>query len=130
MILAVIAFLMLFVGTSLFPLFTGHAYKPPEFKSLVQAKQIVLACKQYQIDNDGKYPPSLDDLIPAYLTDRSVFVSPLNPKDPAGYIYTVPARPEVDSSNTIVLEDKFAPSLFHQRIVVYADDSARVERIP
>ena len=96
-----------------------------EIKSESAAKQIVFACKLYAMDNNGKYPPNLDALVPAYIADRSAFISPLNPKDPVGYIYT-PGFTDTSDSEAIVLEDKFAPKLKHIRIVVHTDDSVQI----
>jgi hypothetical protein len=101
-----------------------------EAKSLSNAKDICLACKEYAIDNDGNFPPSLDALFPKYLTDRSVLVSHLLPSEPVGYTYTPPGLGKTNSPDTVVIEDKFAPTLTHDRIVVYADDSARILKIP
>ena len=94
-------------------------------KSLSNAKQIGLACKQYAIDNDGHFPPSLNALFPTYLSTRSVLVSPLAPGEPIGYIYTV-GLTDTSATDSVLIEDKFAPKAKHKRIVVYADDSARV----
>lgn len=110
------------------PAFTGVREKALETKSMSNAKQLGLACKQYAIDNNGNFPPSLDALFPTYLTDRSILGSPLMPGDPAGYIYT-PGLKDTDPADTILIEDKFAP-LKHIRIVVYVDDSAKILRTP
>lgn len=95
--------------------------------SLAHVEQIVLACKEYAIDNDGNFPPSLDALFPTYFSkkERAFLVSPLNPADPVGYIYT-PGLKDAPPSDTIVIEDKFAPSIIHKRIVVYKDGRGRM----
>jgi hypothetical protein len=59
-----------------------------ETKALSNARQIALACHLYASDNDGNFPPKLDDLVPVYLQDRGLFISPLSAKKEAmGYDY-------------------------------------------
>jgi hypothetical protein len=101
-----------------------------EAKSVANARQICLVCRQYARNNGGVFPPTLDALFPKYLTDRSVLASPLNPSEPVGYTYTFPGPGKTDSPDTIVLEDKFAPSLAHIRLVVYANGRAGPLAIP
>jgi len=100
-----------------------------ETKSLSKAKQIYICCRVYASDNGGNYPPSLDVLFPTYLSDRSILVSPIAPGEPVGYKYT-PGLTLSSATNTVLIEDKFAPSLKHERIVVYVDDHAEILRIP
>ena len=97
-----------------------------EVKSMTSGRKVILACRQYSREHGGVYPPSLDTLFPTYLQDRSSLVSPLNPGEPVGYTYTPPPPARTDSPDTVVLEDKFAPSLANNRIVVYANGSARI----
>jgi hypothetical protein len=106
----------------------GTVHVTPELKSESNAKQLVFACKVYAIDNNGNYPPSLDALFPTYLQDRAVLASPLKPGEPLGYKYT-PGLTDTSPSTIILLEDKFAPTLKHVRIVVYTDDKAEILKI-
>jgi hypothetical protein len=100
-----------------------------ELKSESNAKQLCIACKIYAIDHDGYYPPSLDALFPTYIADRAALASPLKPGDPVGYKYTR-GLTDTSPSGIVLIEDKFAPSLKHVRIVVYTDDSAKILKIP
>jgi len=112
------------------PAFNGGSEKALETKSLSNAKQICLACKQYAIDHAGDYPPSLDALFPTYLTDRSVLVSPFMPGVPEGYLYCyTPGLKQTDAPDTVILEDKFA-LLKKLRIEVHLDDSSSVTHAP
>jgi len=94
-------------------------------KSLERARQICSACRAYAAHNGGNFPPSLDTLFPTYLTDRIILTSPLKPDEPAGYLYT-PGLKSIGATDTVAVEDKFAPALQHVRIVAYLDGSARV----
>jgi len=96
---------------------------------MTAARKICLACRQYSREH-GAFPPTFDALFPTYLQDRSALVSPLNGAEPIGYTYTPPAPDRIDSPDTIVIEDKFAPTLTHSRIVSYANGSARILSIP
>jgi len=97
-----------------------------EAKSLAGGRTVVLAARQYSREHGGVYPANLDLLFPQYLQDRSSLVSPLNPSEPIGYTYTAPPKERTDSPDTIVLEDKFSPEKYHERLVVYADASNRL----
>jgi hypothetical protein len=110
------------------PAFSGAREKALQSNSLINANQIWLACKLYAIDHNGGYPPALDALFPAYLTNRSVLVSPFMPGAPEGYTYT-PGLKQTDPPDTVVLEDKFAP-VKHLRIVLRLDGSTSVSPAP
>ncbi|MEA3209116.1 MAG: hypothetical protein QOE70_2173 [Chthoniobacter sp.] len=95
-------------------------------KSLSNAKQIGLGCKLYAQDNNGKFPPSIEALVPDYLPDRSVFISPFAPNEPIGYAYTS-GLTEASPPDTVLVEDKFAAQ-GRVRIVVRVDTSGQVIR--
>ncbi len=118
-----------FMGVMMSPSASSRLHKT-EVKSLNNAVKICLACRQYSREHDGHYPPTLDTLFPKYLQDRGMLASPVSPADPNGYIYTPPTPALVDSPDTVVLEDKFAQSLAHQRVVVYANSAARIIVLP
>ncbi len=125
LVLGYLYFLMIPVLVSIaLPAFSQVQARALETKSLADGKQIGLACKLYANDNGGNFPPSLDALVPTYISDRSILASPLNPSDPEGYIYTT-GLTDSSPSDTVLLEDKYG-SLKHVRIVVFVDDSARV----
>ncbi len=121
--------MLIFLGVMVFTSGGGGMLKK-EAKSLGNARNICLACRQYAREHGGVFPPTLDVLFPKYLPDRSVLVSQLDPSEPVGYTYTFPGVGKTDSPDTIVLEDKFAPALTHNRLVVYANGSARPLNIP
>lgn len=100
-----------------------------EIRSLEEARQLAFACRVYAEDNGGRFPPSLDALIPAYLLDRAQLVSPLDPRDVVGYAYA-PGLTESSPPKTIVIEDKFSPAAVHIRIVGYVDGSGDILKVP
>jgi len=109
------------------PKFGGPSVRLPEAQSLTNARQIAIACIAYACDHEGNFPPSLDAVVPTYLKDRKHLASPLNPSDPIGYIYT-PGLKYGQPDVAVLIEDKFAQSLKHDRVVVYTDGSARILR--
>ncbi len=121
--------MLVFLGVMVFGS-GGGGVRKAEAKSMGNARNICLACRQYAREHGGVFPATIDALFPKYLTDRSVLASPLNPDEPVGYTYTFPGPAKTDSPDTIVLEDKFAPALAHIRLVVYANGSARPLTIP
>ena len=91
-------------------------------------KQIALACKLYAGDNDGKFPPTLDALMPSYFSDKDLLVSPFAPDEKMGYTYT-PGLTESSPAGAVLVEDKFAGKE-HQKIVAHVDGSAAVTTVP
>ena len=88
--------------------------------TIVEAKQIGLACKMYAEDNDGNFPKTLDQLVPAYLHDKRLFVCPLDSTGaPMGYEYF--GGTENDDPNKILLQSK-ATTSDGRRMVVYVDN--------
>lgn len=104
----------------------GALTKGKASHSLANAKQIALACKLYAGDHDGKFPPTLDDLLPTYLGTRTIFVSPFAPGEPMGYTYT-PGLTDNSPPDTVLLEDKHSVQE-HQRVVVHVDCSGEVTK--
>ncbi len=109
------------------PVFNTVSGKGKATKSLANAKQICLACKLYASDNDGKFPPTLDALVPTYMSDKKQFASPFAPDEPMGYTYH-PGLLDSASPETILLEDKFAPDAAQQKVVVHVDGSGEVTK--
>jgi hypothetical protein len=122
--------MLVFLGVMLLPPTGAAALRKTEAKSLANARKICLVCRQYSREHAGLFPPSLDTLFPQYLQDRSILASPLQPAEPVGYTYTPPGPGLTDSPTTIVIEDKFAPSLGHIRLVIYANGSGGPLQIP
>jgi hypothetical protein len=104
------------------PVFGKVQDKGKATKSMSNAKQIAVACRLFAVDNNGKFPATLDELIPDYLVDRSLFTSPFAPTEPMGYSY-VPGLTDTSPPETELIEDKFSVGS-GQRIVVRVDGSA------
>jgi hypothetical protein len=51
------------------------------------ARQVATALRNFSSDRGGKYPETLEDLVPDYLPDREMLRSPLSPTEPVGYLY-------------------------------------------
>ena len=124
---AIVVFLLL-VSIGI-PTFTSVNTLAPGTKSLQHAKHIRLACVLYANDNNGRFPPSLDALYPDYLQDRQILISPLSPGTPIGYTYT-PGLTETSPTNSLLIEDKFAPTLKQKKIVVYVNGEGCVLDFP
>ncbi|HWB58679.1 MAG TPA: hypothetical protein VG733_04270 [Chthoniobacteraceae bacterium] len=100
--------------------------KPLAQQCLSNAKQIGLACRLYASDNDGKYPPKLEDLIPTYLQDKNLFVSPLSAnKEEMGFEYLGAGLTDSDDPTKILLRSKdTTPDGL--RVVVFLDSSGKI----
>ena len=51
------------------------------------ARQVATALRNYASDRGGRYPETLDELVPDYLADRELLRSPLSPDEEVGYLY-------------------------------------------
>lgn len=96
----------------------------PEVASVTNLEEIQEARDAYAIDHHDHAPPSLEALVPKYLRQSSL-VSPFNPADSLGYSYTPNLRDDAPNA-AVMVEDKFAPSLKNERIVLYANGGARI----
>lgn len=106
------------------PVFSKVQERGKATKSLSNAKQIGLACKLYATDHGGNLPPSLDVLVPDYLADKSILVSPFAPNVPVGYTYTA-GLSDTGPSDTVLLEDSFS-NREKFRVILHADLSGEV----
>jgi hypothetical protein len=110
------------------PVFSNVQTRGLEIKSLSNAKQIGTACKIYAMDHKGAFPKTLEELVPDYLPDRSVFICPLSgPSVPIGYDYF--GGKDTDPATNVLLASK-AVSKTRRRVVVYVDTSGVVEKSP
>jgi hypothetical protein len=109
------------------PAITGTMDKAQATKSLAQARQIGVACRQYAADHGGAFPPSLQNLAPTYVPDESIFVSPLA-KNTAGpsYDYTSGLR-DTDPPDRVLLRDHYASKRGY-RAIVYVDARGELKR--
>ncbi len=118
-------FLGLIAGIAL-PVFNQVQIKAQQVKALAEAKQVGLACKLYAGDHDGKYPESLDDLVPKYFTDKRLLVCHLAKDGPnEGYDYA--GGKDTDPATDVLLSSH-ATSRDHKKVVVYKDGSGAVVR--
>lgn len=93
---------------------------------LHHAKTIALACKLYASDHGGKYPARLDELIPGYLPDGSMFSCPFSPGSrEIGYEYF--GGRDTDPAHQMLLRSQKTDGQ-HRRILIYADASGAVVR--
>src|SRR5205823_2459277 len=76
--LVLLVLLPVLAGIAL-PVFGEVQQRGKETKALSNAKQIATACMLYSLDHKDAFPPKLDDLVPDYLPDRTLFTSDLSP---------------------------------------------------
>lgn len=71
-------------------------------------RQILIACKMYQMDHKDEWPKNLDELAPDYLTPEDL-INPANPTAKPGYIYRKPSKKETEGnpSKLIVLYEPY-----------------------
>lgn len=109
------------------PVFASVKERGTATKSLSNAKQIGLACKLYALDNAGKFPPTLEELVPDYLPEADILISPFAPDQKLGYRYTA-GLDDKAPAKTVLLEDQFAGAASF-RVVVYTDNSGEAQPV-
>jgi Domain of unknown function (DUF4190) len=116
LVVSTIAFL---AGMAL-PVFSEVKERGNLTKALSNAKQIGIACKIYAVDNDGKFPAKLEELIPDYLPDASILACQYpDPAKPVAYDYF--GGTEKDDPKKILLA---SPAVEGKgRVIVYVDGS-------
>lgn len=107
------------------PVFSQVQLKGKQVKSLANAKQIAMGCKLYAFDHEGAFPKTLEELVPEFLPDRSIFICPLSPPgETMGYIYF--GGKETDPEENVLLVSKSADRR-GKRIVIHVDLSGAIE---
>ncbi len=114
--------LPLLAGIAL-PVFSEVKLRGEETKSLSNAKQIGTACLLYAMDHKEAFPQKLDELIPEYLPDRTLFTSTLSQGEPMAYEYF--GGSTKDPANKVLLISKFKDRR-GKRIMIFVDGSGRV----
>ena len=108
------------------PVFSQVQLKGKQVKSLLQAKQIAIACKIYASDHEGAFPARIEELVPEILPDRGIFICPLSgPSEPMGYIYY--GGKETDPGENVLIVSKAADRR-GKRVVVHVDGSGVIEQ--
>lgn len=111
------------------PAFTAVQMQGNQMKAVNNAKQIVLGMKQYAVDNDGKYPGTLDVLFDEQiLMDRRLLEFPAQMNVPGqGWEYLGAGHTDTDPGNLVILRSKKADRT-KKVIVARNDGSVAVER--
>lgn len=79
------------------------------------ALQVFRACKAFAADHGGRYPETLEELVPFYLADQQLLASPLKPGEAIGYFYY--GGVETDSPTEPLLISKGMDELGRQIVI-------------
>ncbi|RYD75070.1 MAG: DUF4190 domain-containing protein [Verrucomicrobiaceae bacterium] len=91
MLLPIAMFLLFFVGSvgmslsHVAPAIQVEAASPQY--PVNAAMQVFRACKAFAADHGGRFPETLEELVPFYLPDQQLLASPLVPEEKVGYFY-------------------------------------------
>ena len=125
-LLMVLAGLAIMAGIAL-PLFAVTKDQAKITQCSNNARQIGLACKEYAQDHDGKYPNELEELVPAYLPDRSLLLCPFAaPHAKRDATYILLARRGTDRPDAPLLRAPYGKRN-GERVVIRTDMSLRWE---
>jgi hypothetical protein len=127
LLVVVFAFAMIFAGMAL-PIFGATQIHARQTKAIGQAREIATACHLYATEHQGKFPKTLEELVPKYLPDRKVFVCPLSgPTVAQGYEYF--GGTDTDPGEKILIMSKYQDR-DGKRVIVSVDSSARFDKPP
>ena len=106
------------------PVFGEVQLRGKQVKSLSNAKQIAIGCKIYATEHNGAFPKTVEELVPEFLPNPSIFVCPLSPAEPMGYEYF--GGKETDPPENVLLVSKAADRR-GRRVVIHVDASGAIE---
>ncbi len=114
------------LASILIPVFSAATESAKANQSLMRAKKICTGCRMYASDHGGKYPNSLEELVPDYVQDKSDLSDP-GQKDKAeiGYFYYGSAHFQSEAGNKVLLASKAVYR--KKRAIARFDGSVRVE---
>jgi hypothetical protein len=105
----------------------NHADDDAVKQCAANAETIARACKAYAADHRGNFPSQLDDLVPQYLPDKTVFSSPIPvpgaSQPEIGYRYF--GGKSTDPADQVLLIS-LGTTANHLKVLVFIDGSSRV----
>lgn len=127
-LLIAVAFAFLFFGLAMMPWAARFVPKSFEMDGLNNGRQIATACRAYAVDHGGAFPADLEDLVPKYVPDHSVFECRLSGNVEAGKFEYLGGRDTDPGRN--VLFYSTSQNAEGKRIVGRVDGSVKLERLP
>jgi hypothetical protein len=108
-----------------FPVLGKAAQRARTNQELINMRQVMMASRMYAIDHEGLFPSSLGQLIPDYLLDSDVFLTPHSAAadDDDSFIY-IPGHRDDSPAETIILVSPIIKN--GKRAVATADGAALV----
>lgn len=96
--------------------------------SATHGRQIAHACRVYAADHGGKFPESLEKLVPNYLPDSQTLSCPFSdPSEVIGYHYYGGTDAEVQGKVLLISKGRTTRK---RHVVVYADATTALLRVP
>lgn len=120
----IIPMIAILAGIAL-PVFSEVQLRGKQMQSMSHAKQIAIGCKLYATEHEDLFPKTLEELVPEFLPDRSVFVCPLSPTEAMGYEYF--GGKDTDPPENVLLVSKAADRR-GRRVVIHVDASGVIEK--
>lgn len=126
-IIAGLAFVGIVVATFI-PAFSKVRENANAIYQVNEIRQITMACKMYAMENDGKFPPHLEVLVPNFLESEELLTwEDRKTREKLPYLYRPGLKQESAPDEPIVL----APAAInHRRAVGYADGHVEAMKLP
>lgn len=110
------------------PAVKGVEAQASKAQTMSDMQQINLAIQSYALDNDFKYPQTLEDLIPDYLPNGGLLMQEDEVSGNSAMFLYSPAKDENNLSNTPILLSPFSQN--GERFVGYGDGRVTTIREP
>jgi type II secretory pathway pseudopilin PulG len=117
------------MAASAMPAFETAREKAKTTQAESNARQVGIACLSYASDHNGKFPATLQELVPDFLPEQATLKSPFNATEAIGYEYT-PGLTTSSPADATLLSDRFSEESIHERVVVHVDGSVQSTKVP
>ncbi len=127
-LLIVLGFVLLLSGLVMIPWAAKFVPKSLEMDAISNGRQVAMACSAYAVDHHGAFPADLEELVPKYVPDHSVFECRLSGNVEAGKFEYLGGRDTDPGRNVLFYSTN--QNAEGKRIVGRVDGSAKLERLP
>jgi hypothetical protein len=94
-------------------------------RDMAEMRRVAIALREYEKNEDGKFPPDLESLVPEYVESRAELYSSINEGEPPQqYLYFPAHQGTGDPANFMILA---SPSAFNgKRAIAFWDTSTKL----
>lgn len=124
--LVVLVFVVAIPAGMALPAFAQVQNRAQETKTTADLKIVGMACKLYALDHDGKFPKTLEELVPKYLSDETVLTGLKDPTGRAGGLEYFGGSESDPKDKILAATTPRKPG--QRRLILHADNSVTTEK--